>query len=810
MKVLDHEYLRMNCLKSYQILDSEEEKCFDSLTQLAAHICESQMAVISLIDRDKDRQWFKSKVGIDASETPLNISFCAHAILQNELFIIEDATKDERFKNHPLVVGEPYIRFYAGAILRTPDGYNLGTLCVVGDKHKTLTVSQREALLLLADQVMVQFELRLKTRLLEEERIKTRQIMETINASPDFIGTCDLKGNITFCNEAFSQAAKIDNQENIFTYHPERVNKKFKAEWIPHARKHGLWSGESAVITKDGKELPVWQTIICHRDNLGVPQFFSTHMQDLSERKTMELKLLKNFSQLGTLVENIPAAIAMLDRDFKYLSASKNWISEYDLDKRGYTRNSIVGQSHYDVFPSLSDEWKKEHKASLQGLIIKRNDVSFVRDDGKTEWINYDVRPWYDENGEIGGIMMLTEVITDKKNAEIEILKAKSDAVQASQAKSIFLANMSHEIRTPLNSIIGLSDILVNSELDEENARHVSVIQKSSEVLLSIINDILDLTKIESGEFSLEENELNLATVAQEVMDVFTVKAKEKNINLISKVDASIPLVKADITRMHQILINLLGNALKFTSTGEIVLTITKNPLQHRKGNILISIKDSGVGIDKNKHDIIFENFGQAETTTTRKFGGTGLGLAITRKLVQKMKGEIWVESELGKGSEFSLTLSLSESQESKKVTPVVNIQNSDFSHLEKKNLKILLVDDSVENRSLILAYLKKFPFQIITAENGIDALELMKKEMFDVVLMDVQMPIMDGLTATSLYRAWEKETDRKPMNIIALTAYALQEEKVKCLQAGCNLHLTKPIKKVTVLETIDMLTKAS
>lgn len=807
MKIFDQENLRLKSLKSYNILDSEAEKSFDSLTQMASYICECKIAVISLVDTE--RQWFKSKVGLDACETPRNVAFCDYAIRQDGLFIIENALEDDRFENNPLVTGAPFIRFYAGAVLKTPEGMNLGTLCVIDDKPKVLSTSQKEALRLLADQVMTNFELRLKTKQLEEEKFKSRQIIETINASPDFIGTCDLKGNITFHNESFDQVSKRDSVENIFSYYPEWVNEKMQHEIIPHARHQGIWSGESAILTKTGDELPVWQTVICHRDQNKEVQFYSTHMQDLSERKKLEDKLMKSFLQLGNLVENIPAAIAMFDRDLKYISASKGWIADYGLDIRGYSRSSIIGKSHYEVFPNMKKEWKDHHQDALRGKIIKRNEDSFIRDDGQVEWLNYDVRPWYDENGAVGGIMMLTEVITDKKNAEIEILKAKSDAVKASMAKSIFLANMSHEIRTPLNSIIGLADLLTQSDLNAENSRHVQVIQRSSEVLLSLINNILDLSKIESGEFTLEVNEFNFPKVAADVLDVFSVKAKEKDISLSFKVEDSIELVRGDSTRIHQILINLIGNALKFTPSGEINLTIGKNPYQHRSGSLLISVQDTGVGIERSKHELIFENFGQAETSTTRKYGGTGLGLAITKNLVQKMNGEIWVKSEPGVGSTFYLTIDLPEVKAPAPLPNVISLQvATDYSFLESHKVKLLLVDDSVENRSLILAYLKKYAFDIVTAENGQEALDHMKAQNFDLVFMDVQMPVMDGLTATSLYRTFELQAKRKRLPIVALTAYALQEEKIKCLNAGCDLHLTKPIKKATVLETIAQITR--
>jgi CheY-like chemotaxis protein len=293
------------------------------------------------------------------------------------------------------------------------------------------------------------------------------------------------------------------------------------------------------------------------------------------------------------------------------------------------------------------------------------------------------------------------------------------------------------------------------------------------------------------------------------VSQLFAWQFKEKRILFEVIIDDKLPLCYyGDPTRINQILINLIGNALKFTAHGLVKLSLSKNETNN-KGNVLLTVADTGIGISKEISESIFLPFQQGENSASKNFGGTGLGLAITKKLVQLMDGEIWVSSEVGKGSCFSISLPMEESKvliknQSDSPLPV----DHNLIKLKDMPLKILLVDDAINNRNLILAYLKAFPFVITQAENGLKALEILKKETFDLVLMDIQMPEMDGYTATNCYRTWETKNRSVRLPIIALTAYALKEERDKCFAAGCDEHLSKPIKKDKLLESICRICK--
>lgn len=922
----DSERLRLSALKSYGILDTESEKIFDDLTKLCAEVFESNIALISFVD--ENRQWFKSKFGLDLCETNRDIAFCDHAIRQDGVFIIEDTHLDDRFRHNPLVTGTPHIRFYAGAILKTHEGHNIGTLCVAHTEPKKVTKVQEQTLKNFADLVMSHIELKKKSSELDEEKKKTRYRLEILNALPDFAGTCDLNGTILTSNNAFDEISRREGVTHIFDYYPNWAKKIQSEIAVPYAIEHGIWRGESAVLKKNGEELHIFQTVICHRDFNGYPEFFSTVMQDMSqikaatnrfetlttlapvgifmtnengaptffndqwfkvsgmtreqaladngfgsfaalhpddlervisnwfeatktktsfteefriknfingkvhyirclaralknpqdevtgyiginqdltEERAMAAKLTSSVKQLETFITNIPAAVAMFDKNINYIAVSKRWIQDYGLNKFGLNENNIIGKSHYDVFPGLKQEWKDIHQNALQGVSRKKDDDQFLRDDGTTEWLNWDVRPWFDEKNDIGGIMMLTEVTTNKKLADIEIRRAQAIAEKASEAKSLFLANVSHEMRTPLNSIIGLSDLISQTPLESENARHIKVIQKSGEVLKTLIDDIIDLSTIESGKIVLQKLPVNFSELAEKLTQIFQIEAQAKNIDLSYHVEKDLPLFEGDPVKISQIMIKLLGNAIKYTHKGSVILEVKKNILPERKGNILVSIKDTGIGIDGGKQRMIFEKFTQAENTNAKKYGGTGLGLAITKSLVELMDGLIWVQSELNVGSEFLFTLNLAPLLKTSQSTGLVDSQLETF----EKKLRILVVDDSIENRALILAYLKKYPFLVETAENGREALNLMKNIPYDFVFMDIQMPVMDGLTATKEYREWERAHSSGHVPIAALTAFALQEDLTKSLSAGCDMHLTKPVKKLTILEAIKGLTKS-
>ena len=493
------------------------------------------------------------------------------------------------------------------------------------------------------------------------------------------------------------------------------------------------------------------------------------------------------------------------------------WANENFLKIFGYTLEEVVNQHHSLFMPESYEDntaWQMVWTNLLLGK-IQAGEFKRKNKKGEDVWIQGSYTPVVDPEGKVSRVIKMAVDVTERhtlaanlaqKNNELSTVAEKAKA--ATYAKSVFLANMSHEIRTPLNSIIGITDTLAETPLDHEQASFVEILQKANHQLMMVLNDILDLSKVEAGEVELTTMPFNLKKVIDDLYAVLNFRAKEKGLTFTIDVEKDIPLhYMGDANRLRQILMNLLNNAIKFTFKGHISLQISKN-YSDRPGNLYFAVTDSGIGIPKGKYKSIFRPFSQADATTTRKFGGTGLGLAISQKLVTLMKGHIWVESEVNKGSRFCFTATMPETTGK---TSAVHSALEKFYRMEDNKpisadsrLRILVVDDVDDNRNLIGIYLQKTPHQVFYAQSGLEALQMVEKENFDIIFMDVQMPEMDGYEATRLIRRLESDQSRAPARIYACTANAFSEDIAKSIKAGCDQHLSKPIRKDTLLGAIN------
>jgi CheY-like chemotaxis protein/nitrogen-specific signal transduction histidine kinase len=386
-----------------------------------------------------------------------------------------------------------------------------------------------------------------------------------------------------------------------------------------------------------------------------------------------------------------------------------------------------------------------------------------------------------------------------KRQSENSEKKARN----AAKIKENFLANMSHEIRTPLNAVLGFTNILTRSKLDEQQQKHVQIIQTSGNNLLSIVNDILDLSKIEAGMMRIEEAPFRVVDVMATVEEMLSPKAKEKNIKLIVKVDEDVPeTLSGDAIRLTQVLVNLVSNAIKFTQDGGVYVKVTPFKAEGESIRLEFLVRDTGVGIPKDKQMFIFERFEQAEAETTRRFGGTGLGLSIVKHLIELQHGKITLSSQEGAGSIFLVELPYKITNQ---VAPSVTLKNNNQNHhLMNNNLRILVAEDNIMNQHLIKYLLQNWGFRFDLVFNGIQAIEALKKQDYDLVLMDIQMPEMDGHMATRNIR----NGLRSSVPVIAMTAHAMEGEREKCINSGMNDYISKPLNEENLLDMIIKYTK--
>lgn len=519
---------------------------------------------------------------------------------------------------------------------------------------------------------------------------------------------------------------------------------------------------------------------------------------------------------LKIIVDIIPIGIMIVDENLMVKYMNKKLINIFNRNYDGIT-NAAVGDCICCINSSLSFKGcgnsTRCNECILRKIIentirtgvpngpvelqhtILKNNIS------QSPWIKISTFPIISE-GENQVLLCISD-ITKYKSTNLKLIKLKETAESANKTKSEFLANISHEIRTPLNGIIGMTDLTLSSKLTEEQEENLNIVRSCADTLLSLINNILDLSKIEANKFTIEDIEFDMNTLVRKVIDTNLVHADEKNIKLGYIIDNELPTdLMGDPYRLEQILNNLISNAVKFTDVGYVNLKIDKVSNVDDVFIIQFTIEDTGIGISEDEVKLLFKSFSQVDGSITRKYGGTGLGLAISQKLVGLMGGKIEVKSKKGEGSKFYFTIKLQESKNS-----FTDIKSKINNSLCSNNTRILLVEDDKINQKVIRHMLKQIGYdKIETAANGNEALKLIEHHEFDMILMDIQMPELDGTKTTEFIREKEKITGTH-IPIIAITAYALKGDKEKFLANGMDGYISKPI---DINELSDTLQKVS
>ena len=559
---------------------------------------------------------------------------------------------------------------------------------------------------------------------------------------------------------------------------------------------------ELTYIRKDGSRFPAVVSVTALRDAQDTIIGYLLIGTDNTARKLVEAEQKKLDQRLRdqqfytrSLIESNIDALMTTDPAGIITDVNKQMEA-----LTGCTRDELIGAPFKSYF---TDPERAEAgiKLVLNEKKVTDYELTACARDGKQTVVSYNATTFYDRGRTLQGVFAAARDVTERKRVEAELQQAKAMAETASQTKSDFLASMSHEIRTPMNAIIGIADLLAKTPLTPEQYKYVQIFRRAGDNLLNLINDILDLSKVEASQLELERTGFSLNDLLEKVREMVAVRAHEKGLALMCEIAPNVPNdLVGDPTRLRQVLLNLLGNAIKFTESGEVALRVTPDADSSVPGTLRFAISDTGIGIPRDKLSAVFERFTQADSSTTRRYGGSGLGLTISKRLVELMGGCIRVESGVGKGSVFSFAVPLEiwAGPTRRTAAPV----GAD-PELPLPALHILLVEDSPDNRTITLAYLQDTPYRVDIAENGAVAYAKFIVGHYDLVLMDRQMPVMDGMTATRAIRAWEQTSHRAPTPIIALTASALKGDQEKFVAAGCTAYLTKPIKQEVLLQAI-------
>ena len=621
--------------------------------------------------------------------------------------------------------------------------------------------------------------------------------------SSAIVAETDSRGRITYVNEKFIQISKYPQDELIGQDHRILNSKHHPREFFTNLwktiAKGNVWKGEVCNKAKDGSTYWVNTTIYPTKDEKGRIQKYTAIRFDITDRKRIEDELQGANASISAQKQALDSAAIVAETD---LRGRITYVNDKFIEISGYSEKELLGQDHRILNSGYHDKdffvqlWKTIAKGHVWTQEVKNK-----KKNGEYYWVDTTIYPAKDQNGKLSKFVAIRFDITSRKEAEAEIIHARDESQKAMEMKSHFLATVSHEIRTPLNGIIGFSDSLLSENLPQDNQRSINTIKQCGEILYSLINDFLDFSKIEANQLTVEQTNTNIRSILSTVSDMFDQQVSQKGIQLNYHIEKNVPKsVLSDPTRLQQVIVNLVSNAIKFTDKGEVLVSVSSEPLAESNKHQVINfkVKDTGIGIEPHNIGRLFDSFQQADKSTTRKFGGTGLGLSISKKLVQLMDGQISVTSKPGEGSTFEFTITAHVA-----TTSTIDTSSSKQTYDISNKLRVLVVEDNKINIDLMQSYFDKISIKPKIAKNGVEACELCSESVFDLILMDLNMPILDGWSATEEIR---KSQLNRCATIIALTASNLEDVKDSCMAAGFNDIALKPIRRkflYSILETV-------
>ncbi len=814
---------RLTASREHRIPDAPAAPLFDDLTKLAARICDAPISLLALLD-GKRRQ-IVSQFGSKAAEISPEIFFSVRPNLETvEVFIVEDTAEHPDFTDDLPVKGAPHVRFYAAAPLVSSAGFALGWLCVIDEIPRKFSAAQAENLQILARQVVSQIELRdslqaekdqynesdtkFSNQKIARDSAEHQKIRHQLDASEnrfrDFVNqslalfcTHHLDGTILSVNPALTESLGYDESEmvgqNIGQILKDEA-RELVSDYLDEIRREGKVSGLVWILTKDG-ERRIWSysnRLLTDAD--GTP-FVLASAQDVTELKLKEEELVKSQNIFESFMQYNPALISLKDEDGKFIFVNQT-CEELFLKSSA----ELKGKTIFDLFSAEEARQVIAHDTlAREKNTVVESVLTVTMPDGKIHHLlDYKFPIETSSGGKLLGGIALD--ITERKLLEDEMRAAHDAALESVRLKSAFLTNVSHEIRTPMNGVIGMTELLLDTPLDRTQRGYAESIRNSGDDLLTVINDVLDLAKIEAGKLRFEAVDFDLRETVESTVESFADRAQRKNVELSSFIEPDVPqILRGDPGRLRQILTNLLGNAVKFTDHGEIGLKVEIERDQPQDLILRLTVTDTGIGIGKKHLKNLFQPFMQADNSTTRQFGGTGLGLVISKQLVEMMNGEIIVESKEGAGSEFSFTACFDKTagNNGKKMPPNL------IELLQSK--KILIADEREITRRTLKEYVGFWGINAVEASSGEETLQKLADaandgKPFDAAVIDMNLPDWEGF---ALARRIKTDEFSRLTQIILTTANGQRGDAAEAQEVGAEGYLTKPVRGSSLFDCL-------
>ncbi|HAL06234.1 MAG TPA: hypothetical protein DCP26_02605 [Brevundimonas sp.] len=770
--------------------ESSARDAFDRLTAIACATLRTPHAMITTLD--EDRAVFLSGVGLDEVSVP-RLNSVSHQLADmgpDAVMVIQDTHEHPVYRRHPMVVGAPHVRFFLGATVCGTDGRPAGAIGVM-DVQPRPAPTQAE-LDLIRELAGLAGQLMEHAQAMRQEAAR----LETLRLAEDMVGVGRWRYEVateavTWSDEIYrihgrAPGAFQPTLEDVFGH----FHVDDRAE-IQRLVERALKTGEGytfklRLVGVDEVERVVAAEGAVEKDATGRVIALFGVLQDVTEREALLRAAQTNERRYRLLAENTGDVITRVKMD-----GSSKYISPAIQQLLGWTFEEMSGQSTDYVHPEDRHLVLGAIGRAVKSGESTRLEHRAVHKKGHTIWVECTFKALRDEHGHVDDVVVVIRDITQRKALEAEVLEAKETAVAAARVKSEFLANMSHELRTPLTSVIGFSGLLQASEhLPAEERVYVDRIATASEALLGVINDILDYSKLEADAIEMDPEPFDTRALVDGAAAIIESQCSAKGLTLNVVVAADTPeRLTGDKGRLRQVMLNFLSNAAKFTARGAVTVKVGGRPQADGGWRMRVEVTDTGIGIPSEKIGELFRRFTQADASTTRVYGGTGLGLAISRRLIELMGGEVGVESAPGSGSTFWFEAPLAVATEE----DVTAREETDRARKDALRGRVLMADDAAANRELVSAILRNLGLEIDTVADGAEAVHAAHSGLYDLVLMDVHMPVMDGLTATREIRRMQAQGERR-IPILALTANVQADQVTRCLEAGMDGHLAKPI----------------